>query len=210
MSSQNTQTDIIGPIYYQSPINLEYKNITHQIQQDLKIKGKNLGATLNDHKEYVLNPDNPVYLKIGKRKYILHEYHFHTQQSEHTIDGAKTDAELHYVFMEEHCKSSHDSLHVCDGEFDGASNVLVIGRFVNFDNCKFRDLTELQVKLPKHYFEMDGTLTANSTNIPGNYAPVRFLVGTKPIKFSAEDFNPANSKTSRPLQPSDNRIILYM
>lgn len=45
---------------------------------------------------------------------------------------------------------------------------------------------------------------------PNNFAPVRWLVGEVPLLVNPKDFNAENSKSSRPLQPLDGRIMLQV
>lgn len=206
-----------GPIYYQSPIDLKTDDISFKIYQKIITSGINKHAILETDKTYNPDPKHPVYLTIDERKFQLQEYHFHTQKSEHAINGKKKDAELHYVFTEitdnndqKHCKCNH---HICDGQIDPNTNYVVIARLIRFkcnELCCDTDLDNLQVELPKTYFECDGTLTANATpDIPNNYAPVRFIVGDRSIKMCASNFDNSNSKTSRSLQDLNNRIILH-
>jgi carbonic anhydrase len=212
---KHTPTPIInGPIYYQSPIDLQTDNISFKIDQDISFKGRNKDAILEEDKTYNPQPDHPVFLTVDDRKYQLQEYHFHTQKSEHAINGIKKDAELHYVFTEmingEECKKDCNH-HICDGHFDKNTNYLVIARLIRFKcgNGCIMNLNNLQLELPDTYFECDGTLTANNTDIPNNYAPVRFIVGDRSIKICKKNFNESNSKTSRALQELNNRIILH-
>ena len=195
-------------LYYQSPINFDTKSIDYEISQELKVKGTNHFAELNDHKEYQVKDE--IILTVNGKTYYLIEYHFHTQKSEHSINNLKTDAEFHQVFSDRKESCGKDTC-LCDGiNIDPEANYLVVARFVNFDTRIKKDLTKLQVKLPRKYFLVDGTLTAAVDN---NYPPIRFLVGDDipfdVLSFSEEDFNEKNSKPSRSIQATDNRIILY-
>lgn len=92
----------IGNAYYQSPLNLRFQDTTFHVKQKTKLKGRNTGATFNDFTHnYDIDPDNKIFLKLGKRTYRLQEFHFHVDPvlgSEHAIEGHKADAEVHYVF----------------------------------------------------------------------------------------------------------------
>ena len=80
-------------------------------------------------------------------------------------------------------------------------DILVIGRTIKDHNI-VQDLAKVQIKTPSKYFEYDGTLTT------GLYSPVRWIIGQNPIQFHVNDIVPV-AKSSRPIQPFDNRIILY-
>ena len=100
--SDASNTPLIGPIYYQSPVDLRHSEVFFRIHQQLSTHGKNTGSVFNS---FTLNYDVPKDVKVtfqaNGRKYRLVEYHFHDiVGSEHAIDGKKTDAELHYVFVQ--------------------------------------------------------------------------------------------------------------
>lgn len=212
----------VGPIRYQSPIELSDKNVSFSLQQVLSVNGKNTGAILNEttNKNYEVKQTDKIILNANGIQYHLDEYHFHViTKSEHSLNGKKYDAEVHYVFVEDDDKqqASHRNLSkphqcssICDGKSESGRNYLVIGRFIQFSNKQSaRKLNKLNVKLPDKFFQYDGTLTAVPPGLPANdYLPVRWIVGRKPLRLSEKDFNELNSKTSRPLQPLDGRLIL--
>lgn len=202
---------IIGPVYYQSPIDCKNSDIGFKINSILKSKGINIGATLSSSKNYVIDQKSPMLFKFDDKKHIMTEYHFHTDKSEHALNGVKYDAECHQVFVKHSKGQVHkfDGKCICDGHFDKDEEYLVVATFVNFDTCIKKNLNKLQFEIPESYFLMDGTLTTNSTDISNNYTPVKFLINESPINISAKSFNSSNSKGSRALQPSDNRILLH-
>lgn len=211
----------VGPIRYQSPIPLSDNNVSFYIQESLVVHGQNAGAILNEetNKNYEIRHNDNIILTANGIKYRLDEYHFHViTKSEHSVNGKKYDAELHYVFIEidnnevqPSPPKPHKCSSICDGKGEIGKNYLVIARFIRFGKNKaVQNLNKLNVKLPKKFFEYDGTLTTVPPGLPPNdYLPVRWVVGNdKPLTLSEKDFNKLNSKTSRPLQPLDGRLIL--
>src|SRR5436190_22673135 len=85
----------IGPIYYQSPIDLNCSDVLLKIEQTVSTAGKNKNA--------IFIPAEKIYQVVSdvrKRRFKLMEYHFHTKfNSEHAICAKKQDAEVHYVFV---------------------------------------------------------------------------------------------------------------
>ena len=211
---------VVGPLKYQSPINLDYKDISFDISQCLKVKGKNKFAELN-HEKHIFEVKDKVILKIENERYQLVEYHFHLfpgtggcTGSEHTLKSKRFDSEVHFVFTKlgkdvKHIKCNHNLFDVCSGKSPSdAGDLLVIGRFIKFgDKTIINDLHKLQVKLPEKYFEYDGALTAPLED--NNFSSVRWLVGTKPVELKKEQLSKDNAKTTRCIQPLDGRIILF-
>ena len=191
--------------YYQSPIELNRKN-TIKIHQYFDIFGTNNGAVYDSSAKIFEVKDN-IILNINNKNYKLEEYHFHIP-SEHIVNNIIYPSELHYVFYElddcnkEKKENKTKCRDVCGcNNNHNEDNILVIGRLVCDSNiCK--SLEKLQVKIPKCYYEYDGTLTI------GNYAAVRWIVGENPIYYSFEQIKPF-AKSARPSQPEDGRIILF-
>ncbi|AYV86880.1 MAG: hypothetical protein Sylvanvirus12_12 [Sylvanvirus sp.] len=237
--TKNGDHPLIGIIYYQSPIDLRRSDIFFKVHQTLSTHGKNTGAKFNPTTQnYEVGDDVKVLISANGRTYRLDEYHVHVKVgSEHAIEGKKADAELHYVFVQidDDCpegkigklhfgcsKDSYESKDskpricsdICGGHGVASANHLVLARLINFADRPMKDLHTLQVKLPKtSYFEYSGTLTAipknNPSHLPNNYAPVLFIVAEHHLKWNRKNFNALNSKTSRPLQPLDGRVLLH-
>jgi Eukaryotic-type carbonic anhydrase len=136
---------------------------------------------------------------IGEERYRWIEYHFHIP-AEHIIEGHHSLSEIHYVFKkcaDDDVSAAYD---ICSCAQE-TKDILVIGRTIKDHNI-VQDLAKVQIKTPSKYFEYDGTLTT------GLYSPVRWIIGQNPIQFHVNDIVPV-AKSSRPIQPFDNRIILY-
>lgn len=198
--------------YYQSPIELNRKN-TIKIHQYFDIFGTNNGAVYDSSAKIFEVKDN-IILNINNKNYKLEEYHFHIP-SEHIVNNHIYPSELHYVFYElDDCNKQNKQNNKnnknnkkcrdvcgCNDNDNNDDNILVIGRLVCDSNiCK--SLEEIQVKIPKCYYEYDGTLTT------GNYAAVRWIVGENPIYYSFEQIK-SFAKSARPTQPEDGRIIMF-
>jgi carbonic anhydrase len=218
----------VGPLRYQSPVDLRKRDVTFHVSQLLKSKGHNDGAKFDkEHKIYVVQ--QRIELRVGTRKYLLVEFHFHVLGgSEHYVEGKQFDAELHYVFVPAECPRRPVGC-ICDGPRDDDSNpddtFLVVARFLRLtkskngdSNCRCRcppelhdreALKHLQVDLPCKYWELDGSLTGAVGEHPrNNYLPVRWLVGDGELDIPRAAFSEANSKPTRALQPKDDRLLL--
>ena len=199
------------PLRYQSPIALNINPNTFCISQKIRIKGRNNGATfIPENKIFKLN--DKITLKINSKKYRLVEYHFHAP-AEHTINNKLFPAEIHYVFydIEKHeqkvdnqsSNSANKCMDVCSCQNTEDENILVIGILIK-DTVKQKNLNNIQVTIPAEYFEYDGSLTGSGDEA----TPVRWIVGNRYIKLPLSEINEI-AKSSRPIQPLDNRIILY-
>jgi len=196
---------------YQSPITLDKSNII-KIRQNLHLHGENKCAEYNCESKIYEVKDNIV-LRIRSKYYRLLEYHFHVP-GEHIIDHECYKSEIHYVFVEitdDLTPYSREQHFTRDGEFPDVcsckmphnpSNILVIGRVITNSEEK-ECLEKIKVKEPEKYFMYDGSLTT------GNYAPVRWIVGQKPVDMNIEEIEKI-AKKERPIQKLDGRIILYV
>lgn len=200
---------------YQSPINLCDKNAI-DIDQIIKLIGKNTGTTFDKNtKNFYVDANNKITLKIDNKKFLLHEYHFHVP-GEHKINNKTFQAEVHFVFVEhglpsvEHSLPSveqtsnncHKKYDVCGGcQMHENDNLVVIGRVINNDD-KIVNLKKLQPRVPSVFYEYDGGLTTGDTS-----TPVRWIVGQKPQHYSIKQIIPI-AKGSREIQPLNGRIIL--
>uniref|UniRef100_A0A6C0DPZ1 carbonic anhydrase n=1 Tax=viral metagenome TaxID=1070528 RepID=A0A6C0DPZ1_9ZZZZ len=194
---------------YQSPICLE-KSIAIPLQQHIEIFGKNENAIYNhDTKNFEVQEN--VFITLNSKKYKLEEYHFHIP-SEHKINGQKYAAEIHYVFFEytdnDQCLNNNQPKHsnkdcrdVCGCHTTYSENIIVIGRLIQHAEI-YRNLVNIQVKVPHYYYQYDGTLTT------GNYSPVRWIIGENPVHYDFEQLL-LIAKSVRELQNLDGRIILY-
>ena len=197
----------MNPLRYQSPIPLNTKHRSFPICQNFCLKDKNKGAKFIPEEKIFLLQDK-IIMKINGKPYILIEYHFHVP-AEHTINNKTYPAEVHYVFEElshnsknkQPRKSSYCSC--CHSNPNDDINILVIGRVIKNSKCN-RNLSKLQVNIPSTYFEYDGSLTGEGDGT----VPVRWIVGNRYIRLSLNEIHLV-AKTARPIQPLDDRIILF-
>lgn len=189
--------------YYQSPICLNDSDVL-EIDKYLHIYGTNTGAVY-DETRHIFVVNDTIVLRMNNKMYRLIEYHFHLP-CEHVINNNNFPSEIHYVFVEHETNTKyaiHNCPDVCCGcSNDISGNILVIGRVITDDEDSRKDHCLLQPRIPNHYFEYDGTLTT------GNYAPVRWIVGRKPIQMKISTITDF-AKTARSIQPLDGRIVLY-
>ena len=217
---------MLSPLRYQSPIPLCYNEELFPISQCIRVKGKNKGAIYNEENN-IFELQDKIIMKINNKPYVLIEYHFHVP-SEHIINNKKYPAEIHYVF-EEINKNNNPKNNpnnnpknrkkygcVCDGNYDGDTNILVIGRVIKNNKHKkhknhkkhkkkkHKNLSKLQPNIPSTYFEYDGSLTGTGDET----VPVRWIVGNKYIRLPLNEID-LIAKSARSLQPLDDRIILF-
>ena len=186
---------------YQSPIVLSNCN-TLEIKQSIDIKGRNKGAIYNIE-EKIFEVSDEIILTVGNKRYQLQEYHFHIP-GEHKIKGNIYPSEVHYVFeeiTEDNKNKKKRHYNICGGKIPEDVNLLVIGRVI-CPSKKPKELSKLQVRIPKCYFEYDGGLTTGDLS-----TPVLWIVGKHSLRFNINQLT-SIAKTSRPLQPLDGRIIL--
>ena len=187
---------------YQSPISIHSKDSIY-IHQCMNVKGHNHCAVY-DPSAKIFTITDRVYLTLDYDIYQWIEYHFHVS-AEHIIDGVQKPAELHYVFQKcqedmSLCGTRCRDICSCCQDLSN-TDILVIGRIIDDSETKV-DLSNIQVKLPRKFYEYDGTLTT------GSFSPVRWIIGKRPLDISIAEIVPI-AKTARPIQPSDNRLLLY-
>ena len=193
---------IKDPLRYQSPIALNLDEDVFPIKQCINIRGKNKGATYVPD-NHIFELEDKIILRINNKKYRLVEYHFHTP-AEHVLNGKEYPSEIHYVFYEiKRGGSNHvKKFDVCNGENTDV-DILVIGRVIKNTHERI-NLSKLSVHLPSSYFEYDGSLTGEGDGS----VPVRWIVGADHIRIPLDEIIQV-SKSSREIQPLDDRIILY-
>jgi carbonic anhydrase len=193
---------------YQSPISLHYADAM-KIKQTIEIYGRNEDSIYNKETKNFEVQKN-IIVTLHNKKYRLDEYHFHIP-SEHKVNGEIYAAEIHYVFIEldkdfensKNVKRKCSDICGCNQkeEKEEKEGIIVIGRVIH-NSGQYKDLCNIQVKIPHYYFQYDGTLTV------GNYSPVRWIIGETPIHYDISQLS-GIAKNSRPLQPLDGRIILH-
>lgn len=181
---------------YSSPIPLCCDRVS--AQQDLSIIGQNKGAWYNTElKRYEAR--NRIIATLEKKWYQLHEYHFHLP-GEHEICGQKYGAELHYTFIE--LQEGERRFRVPAGENAPEDrNLLVIARVIQ-GGGQVEDLSLLQPFPPRSFYQY------NATKTTANYNPVRWLVGSEPLRMKLSELSLV-ALPARPLQKVNDRIVLY-
>ena len=198
------------PIRYQSPIALSFDDIIPLTKHCLDKRGKNRGAEYIPETHLFEVKDN-IFLYIHDKKYRLMEYHFHAP-GEHTINGVSYKAELHYVFYEVNDNDTiRDLFNVCNGENPNNDNIVIVSRVITNNNDDNTVLERIQLKLPMIYFEYDGVIVKSGDNVDNETdltVPIRWIVGKCPIQLYIKEVESV-AKDSHPIQPLDNRIVLF-
>ncbi|AYV77104.1 MAG: carbonic anhydrase family protein [Barrevirus sp.] len=195
-------------IHYQSPIALNIcDNGILKLCQKIHLKGHNNGAIFNSDTK-LFEIQDTIILEANNVKYQFEEYHFH-MPGEHRVDGKIYASEVHYVFLElkdgkKKFASNHKCSDICGGtrvaDANTTDNIFVIGRTIK-NTQSVEQLENIQVHVPKDYFEYDGALTTGND-------PVRWVVGDDPIRLNLDEIKKV-TKTAKPIQPLDGRIILH-
>lgn len=198
------------PLRYQSPIALSFDDITPITHQCLDTRGKNKGAVYIPE-THIFEVNNKIILYIDDNKYRLMEYHFHAP-GEHTINKATYKAELHYVFYEvTDTNDTRELFNVCAGENPNNDNIVILARVINNNPKDTTCFEQIQVKLPMVYFEYDGIIVHTDEDTDTEITktvPIRWIVGKCPIMLLVSEVENV-AKSSHPIQPLDNRIVLY-
>ncbi len=196
---------------YRSPISLRYEG-TFPIKQCVRVKGINRDARYIEE-DQVFQVRRKIILRIDKKKYRLVEYHFHVP-SEHEVRGKKYPAEIHYVFYQISKKEEKEDcpkrkyFNVCRGTgSETDENILIVARTI-IDGPINMELEDIQLQFPFTYFEYDGSVLGSVLGSDNILTPVRWIVGNTPIKLPLSEIKPV-AKDSQPIQPLDNRIILF-
>lgn len=205
---------------YQSPISVDDSDAVSVYMNIQLYMCENSSGILYNVGERKYQCYGNVIITDSKKYYRLEEYHFH-MPGEHTINGIKYPAELHYVFRE--IESNSPIENTCDGNICDCScaltggNVLVIGWGIidttnTTDTTNTNDTTDttdmnfkisnIDLYIPEEYYIYDGALTAGDIS-----TPVRWILGKYPLQIPLIQIN-SSAKTSRPTQPPDNRLIL--
>ena len=193
----------------QSPIDLVDSNVDSRLQPiEFHYEPQDIALENNGHTLMAKFPDATSYVSHGEDKYKLIQFHFHTP-SEHFVDGAPYDMEVHLVHQ------------------NPAGKLLVVGVLMEAlgkGNAALESLwRDLPVSsggrgptlrfnpdqfLPKkrEFWNYDGSLTT-----PPCSEDVRWYVMTKPIEMSVrqvDQFQASYRKNARPPQPLHSRRIV--
>lgn len=123
-----------------------------------------------------------------------------------TSDSYENDSTSESCESDSNTSESYESDSECNCcykyiNFNKVYNILVIGQVIH-DSDITKDLRTLQLKVPKKYFEYDGTLTTDA------FSSVRWIIDDDILKLNIKDIVRV-SKTSRQIQNNDGRIILF-
>lgn len=154
--------------------------------------------------QFNLQGDNSI--SIGDKKYDLLQFHYHAL-SEHTINGAHSPIEVHFV----HKHSDTDFAVVGMMFTEGDDNALLASYLEHFPKEKgtytSEDVIELSSLLPADasYYHYSGSLTT-----PPCSEVVSWYVLKEPISASAEQieaFSAILHENYRPVMPLNERAI---
>ncbi len=193
----------------QSPINIVKKAAKKKKKQPklkMKYKKTKFSVVNNGHAIQVNYPAGST-LRIGKKKYNLLQFHFHSK-SEHTINGKHLDMEMHLVH-----KSDAGKLAVVGVLFKkGKSNKFLKKIWANIP-AKVNETKAVNVKinakklLPKKlsYYAYNGSLTT-----PPCSEGVKWYVLSKIQQLSGKQlkaFQKLYSNNYRPVQKLNGRTV---
>lgn len=191
----------------QSPIDIAETQPAEGAPMEFHYGSCALGAVNNGH-TIQMNGDGAGFIKVGAERYELQQFHFHAR-SEHTVQGAPYDMELHLVHQ-----SAGGGLAVV-GVFlrEGAENAALAkfwGRLPAKSSKHFEDKdTQLGIAdlLPadKSCYSYEGSLTT-----PPGTEGVKWFVMSKPAELSAaqlQTFRKLYDHNYRPTQPLNGRVV---
>lgn len=188
----------------QSPIDLPAAPEAHLPQLSFHYEPMLLDAENNGHTIEV-EDHSASYLRIGRERYELKQFHFHTP-SEHQVEGQAYPMELHFV----HSNALGELAVVGVFLQEGAANPLIQEIW---DHVAAGEEAEPHVFDPadllpenREYYRYAGSLTT-----PPCSEGVRWHVLHAPIELSAEqieEFQAIFPMNARPLQPLNDRPVL--
>jgi carbonic anhydrase len=167
-----------------------------KIKQLINIYGRNDDAIFNE-KTKNFEVQKKIIITLNNKQYKLDEYHFHIP-SQHTVNGEIYEAEIHYVFIE-YDKNSIDKerkcSNICGCEFIIDKDVIIIGRVI-LNSGPYKDLKNIQVKVPHYYYQYDGMLTTD------NNSPICWIIGETPVHYNFSQL----LSISKRISPLDNLV----
>ena len=196
MGTRQSPIDIVNPTPTElPPITFNYRSTSLTIQ--------NTGNTIT-----VAYPEGS-WIEVDGTKYHLLEFHFHAP-SEHTVDGNRSDMEMHLVH-----KSEDGALVVIGVLIKSGNSNTAFNAFWHYlpsvpgksEQIKGIILNAFDL-LPntKYTYRYDGSLT-----MPPCSEDVKWLVLTTPVEMSQSQiaaFKAIMSSNNRPVQPLNGRKLL--
>jgi carbonic anhydrase len=146
-------------------------------------------------------------LAIGKRKYELKQFHFHTP-SEHAIDGNRTSMEVHFVHATPEGRLGVVGVLMVGGGKHSGFSTIMANAPKKEGSAMLKEKMFPDAFLPKtrEYFRYEGSLTTPpcSEVVDWNVFGRTIAVANKDI----EAFKAIFPMNSRPLQPLNRRFLL--
>lgn len=198
----------------QSPVNIVTKSAIGAQLPKLVFHYNIADVVTLDHDDQTLHGHGAGnYITIGKTKYLLENIHAHTP-SEHTINGAGSPLELHFVHLSASGQYAVVGVLVNEGKPD--TGIIDPPGESDPSDVDFK-LTELIPKT-RRYWNYDGSLTTPgpSPKTIGCPEVVLWVVMTRPITMSAAQIQAfrdsgfacwGTDNTARPVQSINNRLI---
>ena len=157
-----------------------------------------------------INYDGGETFKIGNRRFVLRQYHFHSP-SEHTVNGRHYPMEMHLVHVSEDKKLAVIGVFIDEGRHNEAfdriwSNLPTqTGQEVHHENVQ----VDIDHILPENRatYRYWGSLTT-----PPCSQGVGWFVYAEPIELSRDQiqaFRKIFHGNNRPIQPLNDRALLY-
>lgn len=193
----------------QSPVDIKRSSVVKSKLDKLEF---NYGATklsiVNNGHTVQVDYDKGSYLQVGKDRYDLIQFHFHTP-SEEEIDGKEYDLVAHLVH-----KSQDGKLAVVAVLFDRGTENAFLKTFwdkLPAESGEARSVPKLNIKLAdalptdKTYYTFMGSLTT-----PPCTEGVRWFILKTPVTISKEQataFKKVYPLNNRPIQPLGARVV---
>jgi len=203
----------------QSPINIVTDDVVSGGDINMNFNYKRSVSTNNGHAVTVTAPSGR-FLKIDGERFTLLQLHFHTK-SEHTVNGAFYDMEMHLVHANDAYLNKEDGGELAViGVFikEGEKNKLLADLFNDLpDEADGSQTPEKVDVLIRNYYDLlpvnkqvytyPGSLTT-----PGCDEIVNWFVVAEPIEMSAAQISVYrelydNKRTNRPVQPLNGRTV---
>jgi carbonic anhydrase len=193
----------------QSPIDLVDSKVDSRLQPiEFHYEPQDIALENNGHTLIAKFSDPTNYVKHGEDKYNLLQFHFHTP-SEHFVDGAPYDMEVHLVHQNSGGKLLvvgilMEALGKGNSAVESLWRDLPVSSGGRGPTLRFNPDQLLPKK--REYWNYDGSLTT-----PPCSEDVRWYVMSKPIEMSVrqvDQFQASYRKNARPPQPLHSRRIL--
>ena len=186
------------------PLRFSYRPASFQIARHEHV----LDFLDNGHTVQV-NWDEGSNARVGDHEYPLVQFHFHAP-SEHTVDGKHFPMELHLVHQDADGNLAVVGVLIEEGAKNAAYDVI----WSNLPEApgETRHLEDVILEVDELVPDAGGTWRyEGSLTTPPCSEGVRWFVTERPVSLSKEQiaaFTSHYSSNNRPVQPTNNRIVL--